>query len=126
MIDWRSARLIYVIVLIVWIGTDAAMGRFAEIFNTYEMILQLFGSGHEGRPFILGQEALGFWAWVIGMSLLLSLPALAAALGLLAFRVHEWKRAKGGWFAPRNSAGRWHNQRPGPPPRRLDKNDPHS
>lgn len=105
MIDRRSAILIYVIVLVVWIGTDAAMGRHAELFNSYELILQLLGGGHAGRPFILGQASLGAWAWIFGLAALLLLPTLAAAIGLLALRLHEWKRARGGWFATRNRDG---------------------
>lgn len=101
MIDWRSARLIYVIVLLVWIGTDAAMGRHATVYNSYELILQLFGDGHPGRPFIIGQAALGIWAWVLGVAALVLLPALVAVVGLGALRLHEWKRTRGGWFATR-------------------------
>jgi hypothetical protein len=113
MIDWRSAALIYLIVLVVWIGTDAAMGRHAEFFNSYELILQLAGGGHAGRPFIVGQAALGAWAWLLAAAILLLLPALAAVLGLAALRLHEWKRAHGGWFATRRRDGR-----PPPPGRR--------
>ena len=90
-VDWQSARLIYGIVLVAWIGTDAAMGRHAEFFNSYELVLRLVGGGHPGRPFIFGQAALGIWAWVLGLLALVLLPALVAAAGLGALRLHEWK-----------------------------------
>lgn len=105
-IDWRSGFLIYVVVLVVWIGTDAAMGRHAEFFNSYELLLQLAGGGHAGRPFIAGQASLGAAAWAIGLAALVLLPVLAAAMGLAALRLYEWKRARGGWFAARRGHDR--------------------
>lgn len=109
-IDWRSGLLIYVIVLVVWIGTDAAMGRHAEFFNSYELIVQLAGGGHPGRPFIAGQASLGDFAVPVALAALLLLPAVAAGLGLAALRLHEWQRGRGGWFsrtrgAPDDDAG---------------------
>lgn len=122
--DWRSALLIYLIVLAVWIATDAAMGRHAEFFNAYELVLQIAGAGHPARPFIVGQAALGLWAWVLGIAALLALPALVAVVCLGAIRLHEWKRAQGGWRIARRD-DRARNSSAGPAPRRQrDDNGP--
>ena len=115
--DWRSALLIYLIVMAAWLATDAAMGRHAEFFNSYELVLQIAGSGHPGRPFVVGQAELGAWAWILGVAALLLLPALVVVVGLGAIRLHEGKRARGGWRHSRrdDAAGSRLRQRPRAP-----------